>query len=63
MVLEVRWDGLGNFSFGLSQFHGHGSWLVCEEWPVVQGKYEHGKNGGRRDEKNRVDRQASDVSV
>ena len=20
----------GHFSFGLSQFHGHGSWLVCE---------------------------------
>ena len=21
---------LGHFSFGLSQFHGHGSWLMCE---------------------------------
>jgi hypothetical protein len=20
----------GHFSFGLSRFHGHGSWLVCE---------------------------------
>jgi hypothetical protein len=20
----------GHFSFGLTQFHGHGSWLVCE---------------------------------
>jgi hypothetical protein len=28
--LEVPWDGLGRLSFGLSQFHGHGSWLVCE---------------------------------
>ena len=30
MILEVIWDGLGTLSFGLSQFHGHGSWLVCE---------------------------------
>ena len=30
MVLEVSWDGLWTHSFGLSQIHGHGSWLVCE---------------------------------
>jgi hypothetical protein len=30
MILEVSWDGLWRLSFGLSQFHGHGSWLVCE---------------------------------
>ena len=30
MILEVCWDSLGTLSFGLSQFHGHGSWLVCE---------------------------------
>ena len=30
MTLEVSWDGLWTLSFGLSQFHGHGSWLVCE---------------------------------
>ena len=30
MILEVCWDGLWSLSFGLSQFHGHGSWLVCE---------------------------------
>ena len=24
------WDGLWTLSFGLSQFHGHGSWLMCE---------------------------------
>ena len=30
MILEASWDGLGHFLFGLSQFHGHGSWLVCE---------------------------------
>jgi hypothetical protein len=30
MSLEVYWDGLWTLSFGLSQFHGHGSWLVCE---------------------------------
>ena len=30
MILEVSWDGLWTLSFGLSLFHGHGSWLVCE---------------------------------
>ena len=30
MILGVPWDALWTFSFGLSQFHGHGSWLVCE---------------------------------
>ena len=30
MILEVCWNGLWTRSFGLSQFHGHGSWLVCE---------------------------------
>ena len=30
MVLEVCWDGLWTLSFGLSKFHGHGSWLMCE---------------------------------
>ena len=30
MMLEVCWDSLWTLSFGLSQFHGHGSWLVCE---------------------------------
>ena len=30
MILEVCWDSLWTLSFGLSQFHGHGSWLVCE---------------------------------
>ena len=31
MMLEVCWDdGLWTLSFGLSQFHGHGPWLVCE---------------------------------
>ena len=30
MILEVCWDCLWTLSFGLSQFHGHGSWLVCE---------------------------------
>jgi hypothetical protein len=30
MVLKVFWDGLLRLSFELSQFHGHGSWLVCE---------------------------------
>jgi hypothetical protein len=29
-VLETSWDGLWTLSFGLSQFHGHGSWLMCE---------------------------------
>ena len=30
MILEVCRDGLWTLSFGLSQFRGHGSWLVCE---------------------------------
>ena len=30
VILEVCWDGLWTLSFGLSQSHGHGSWLVCE---------------------------------
>jgi hypothetical protein len=30
MILEVCWDGLWTLSFRLSQFYGHGSWLVCE---------------------------------
>jgi hypothetical protein len=30
MILEVSWDELHTLSFRLSQFHGHGSWLVCE---------------------------------
>jgi hypothetical protein len=30
MILEVSWDGIWTLSFGLSQFHGHGSWHVCE---------------------------------
>ena len=30
MILEVSCDGVWTLSFGLSQFHGHGSWLVCE---------------------------------
>ena len=30
MTLEVCWNGLWTRSFGLSQFHGHGSWLVCK---------------------------------
>ena len=41
--LEVCWDGLWTLSFGLSQFHGHGSWLMCEValsdvmWPCEDG--------------------------
>ena len=30
MILEVSWDGLRTLSFGLSQFHGHSSRLMCE---------------------------------
>jgi len=30
MILEVCWDGIWTLSFGLSQFHGHCFWLVCE---------------------------------
>ena len=31
MILDVSWDDLWALAFELSQFHGHGSWLVCEE--------------------------------
>ena len=30
MILEVCWDGLWTLLFGLSQLHGHGTWLICE---------------------------------
>ena len=30
MSLEVSWGALWTLSCGLSQFHGHNSWLVCE---------------------------------
>jgi hypothetical protein len=39
MILEVSWDNLWTLSFGFSQFHGHGSWLVCE---VALSKSQHG---------------------
>jgi hypothetical protein len=28
--LEVSWDGLRTLSFRISQYLGHGFWLVCE---------------------------------
>ena len=28
--LKVSWGGLQTLSYGLLQFYGHGSWLVCE---------------------------------
>ena len=40
MILEVSWDGVWTLSFGLSQLHGHGSWLVCE----VALRWTHGIN-------------------
>jgi hypothetical protein len=30
MILEVSWDGLWTLSYGLSRFHVHISWLMCE---------------------------------
>jgi hypothetical protein len=36
MISEVCWDGLWTLSFGLSQFHGHGSWLVCEVALIIK---------------------------
>ena len=36
MILEVSWDGLWTLSFGLSQSHGHGSWLMHEVQPSHQ---------------------------
>ena len=48
MILEVCWDGLWTLSFGLSQFHGHGSWVSCEvafssmqdDWDVCNNSFE-----------------------
>ena len=40
MTLEVCWDALWTLFFGLSEFHGHGSWLVCEE-VVTKGHFKH----------------------
>ena len=37
MTLEVSCDGLWTLSFGLSHFHGHGSWLVCEMALMLHG--------------------------
>ena len=40
-VLGRPLNGLWTLSFGLSQFHGHGSWLMCEmalgvaHWDIV----------------------------
>ena len=50
MISEVCWDGLWTLSFGLSQFHGHSSWLVCEvdlreKKPENKNKYEQKQNG------------------
>jgi hypothetical protein len=47
MILRVSWDGLGTLSFELSQFHGHGSWLMCEVslrvgWTCFTSHYFHG---------------------
>ena len=33
MLLGVCWNGLWTLSFELSQFHGHGSWLVLQRRP------------------------------
>ena len=36
MTLEVCWGSLRTLSSGLSQFHGHFSWLVCEVALIVR---------------------------
>ena len=38
--MKVSWDGLWTPSFELSQFHGHGSWVVCEV-AVIHGPPNH----------------------
>ena len=40
MISKMCWDGLRTLSFGLSQLHGHRSWLMCEVarkymWPTT----------------------------
>ena len=37
VILEVCWEGLWTLCFGLSQFHGHGSWLACEVTLMYEG--------------------------
>ena len=39
MILEVCWENLWTLSFEPSQFHGHGSWLVCEVALNVVGRF------------------------
>ena len=51
MILEVCWDSLWTLSFGLSQFHGHGSWLVCEVALISTTRTNRDKQCSRHDRK------------
>jgi len=44
MILEVCCDSLWILSCGLSQFHGHSSWLVCDVALRVAGDNGHGSS-------------------
>jgi hypothetical protein len=37
MILEVSWTAFGHFLLGSHNFHGLGSWLVCEVG-LIRGK-------------------------
>jgi hypothetical protein len=41
MIFGVFWDGLWTLSFGLSRFHGQGSWLMCEVQSPTLGAHAH----------------------
>ena len=44
MVLEMCWEGLWTIAFGLSKFHGHSSWLVCEVALIIT-SFDHVNHG------------------
>jgi hypothetical protein len=53
MIWEVSQESLWTLSLRLSQFHGHGSWLVCEvalnqqiSWLNIMLLNYHGPRGG-----------------
>ena len=46
IISEVSWDGLWTLSFGLSQFHGHSSWLVCVKQSPTLGAHTHAHDHG-----------------
>jgi hypothetical protein len=55
MILGMHWDGLWTLPFGLSQFHGHSSWLVCEvalSWTIGFTRDSYLRSASERDAEN-----------